>query len=73
MSELQDTINTIQALFDAQKAQLPEGMEDCTIVYKKCSKGHGRLTATNWIDHGCQTCVINDLRNKIEQISVLSQ
>ena len=43
------------------KAQLPEEMEECTILFKKCRKGHGRLTATNWIDQGCPWCEIERL------------
>lgn len=38
------------------KSQLPKGMKHCTIVFKECSQGHGRLTATNWVDHGCLFC-----------------
>lgn len=60
---------------EALLAQLPEGMRHCTIRFIECKKGHGRLTATNWIDHGCQTCELeeacakalaelNDLRTK---------
>jgi hypothetical protein len=37
-------------------AQLPNGMEHCTILFKECEKGHGWLTATNWAQHGCPTC-----------------
>jgi hypothetical protein len=44
------------------KAQLPDGMKHCTILFKECEKGHGRLTATNWIDHGCQQCEIDRLK-----------
>ena len=47
---------------DRLRSQLPEGMERCTIVFQECEKGHGRLTATNWIQHGCQTCEIERLR-----------
>jgi hypothetical protein len=36
--------------------QLPAEMQHCTILFKECENGHGRLTATNWIDHGCPTC-----------------
>src|SRR6185436_14415139 len=46
-------------------SQLPVGMEHCTIVFKECEHGHGRLTAKNWIDHGCQTCEINGLKQEI--------
>lgn len=44
------------------RAQLPEGMKDCTIQFKECEKGHGRLTAANWIDHGCPKCEADRLR-----------
>lgn len=44
------------------KQQLPEEMQDCTIVFKECEKGHGWLTATNWVQHGCPWCERNSLR-----------
>lgn len=43
------------------EAQLPDGMKDCTIVFRECDKGHGRLTATNWVQHSCFVCRINEL------------
>lgn len=43
------------------ETRLPEGMKDCTIVFRECSKGHGRLVATNWIDPGCLFCRIAEL------------
>lgn len=46
--------------------QLPEGMQHCIIQFKECEKGHGRLTATNWIDHGCASCQIERLRAALE-------
>lgn len=36
--------------------QLPDGMKHCTILSKECEKGHGWLTATNWVQYGCPTC-----------------
>lgn len=42
--------------FTTKEAQLPKEMPDCTIVFKECPLGHGRLTATNWIDRGCVIC-----------------
>lgn len=42
--------------------QLPEGMKDCTIWFKECAKGHGRLTAKNWVQHDCWHCEIDRLR-----------
>lgn len=47
------------------RGQLPAGMERCTIVYKKCGKGHGWLTATNWVEFGCPTCERDQLRAKL--------
>ena len=44
--------------------QLPTGMEECTIQFKECPKGHGWLTAANWAQHGCQTCE----RERLERI-----
>jgi hypothetical protein len=44
------------------KEQLPEEMQDCTIRFKECDIGHGWLTATNWIQHGCPTCQIEKLK-----------
>lgn len=44
------------------RAQLPDGMQHCTLVFKECAKGHGWLTATNWVQHGCPTCENAELR-----------
>ena len=44
------------------RAQLPEGMRDCTIRFTECAVGHGRLLATNWLDSGCPYCEIDRLR-----------
>lgn len=43
------------------QAQLPEGMKDCTIQFIQCPKGHGRLTATNWVQRGCDVCRLEGL------------
>jgi hypothetical protein len=50
----------------ALRAQLPETMQDCTIKFLECEKGHGRLTSTNWEDHGCQRCEVEALREKYD-------
>lgn len=42
--------------------QLPQEMQNCTILFKQCAHGHGWLTATNWVQHGCPTCEADDLR-----------
>ena len=53
------------------RAQLPVGMQHCTIVFKRCEHGHGTLTATNWVQHECETCLINSLRAKVASAEVL--
>ncbi len=45
---------------------LPDGMEDRQILFKECERGHGRLTAANWIDHGCPTCERDALREELD-------
>ena len=42
-------------------AQLPCGMADSTIKFLECDAGHGWLTATNWLQHGCPQCRIAKL------------
>jgi hypothetical protein len=51
---------------DRLLTQLPDEMKQCAILFKECEKGHGRLTATNWIDHGCGQCEIERLRAENE-------
>ncbi len=48
-------------------AQLPDGMNHCTILFKECRFGHGWLTATNWVQHGCPTCELEDIKHHIKQ------
>lgn len=60
-------IDELRAERDALIAQLPEGMKHCTILFKECEKGHGRLTATNWVQHGCPTCERDKLAAKLEE------
>lgn len=47
---------------DRLHSQLPDGMGHCTIVFQKCANGHGWLTATNWVQHGCSTCERDQLK-----------
>ncbi len=47
-------------------AQLPDGMKTCTILLKECPKGHGWLTATNWIQHGCMKCEQDRLTAEVD-------
>ncbi len=51
----------------ALRAQLPEGMQNCTIRFKSCHKGHGWLTADNWVQHGCPTCERDALRARAKR------
>jgi regulator of replication initiation timing len=46
--------------------QLPASMPNCKIEFKECEQGHGRLTATNWIDHGCPHCENERLRDLLK-------
>ena len=48
------------------EAQLPDEMKNCTIVFKECAKGHGTLTATNWVQYECATCKIAELQDSFE-------
>lgn len=52
-------------VFMAQQ-QLPEGMRHCTIRFIECEVGHGRLTATNWVDHGCPWCKVGAKDHELE-------
>jgi cobalamin biosynthesis protein CobT len=54
-------ISKLLAERGALLAQLPDEMKHCTIRFIECEKGHGRLTADNWIDHGCKKCQLDAL------------
>lgn len=54
------------------EAQLPEDMKECTIQFKECEKGHGWLTATNWVQHGCPTCRVQELEAALLDIQRLN-
>ncbi len=53
--------------YQALLAQLPEDMKDCTFRFVQCEYGHGRLTASNWIDHGCLWCELLALRKVADE------
>lgn len=61
IAELEEEVNKLQK-------QLPESMQECTIVVKHCPVGHAWLTATNWIQHECPTCERNKLRAEIDRL-----
>ena len=56
-----------EEIIAAKEAQLPDGMKHCTILFKECAKGHGWLTATNWVQHDCPTCTIAAKEAEIAQ------
>lgn len=66
----QDISKALQQQVEALQAQLPAEMQSCTILFKECEKGHGRLTATNWIDYGCQTCVVEALQRERDALKI---
>jgi hypothetical protein len=63
-------IDALTARIAELEAQLPDGMKDCTIQFKECERGHGRLTATNWVQHGCDACRIAELTKPVEDAEV---
>ena len=59
----------VSTAIDAElRRKLPEGMEHCTIVFRECELGHGRLVATNWTDSGCLKCLADDERERCAAI-----
>lgn len=58
----QRRIDELEAENARLRKQLPVEMQDCTILFRECAKGHGWLTATNWVQHGCPTCERERLR-----------
>jgi hypothetical protein len=54
--------DNLSCRLEERSNQLPPEMQDCTIRFIACEKGHGRLTATNWIDPGCQQCRLDAIR-----------
>lgn len=62
-----ERLTEAEAEIERLRSQLPDGMKHCTILFKECEKGHGWLTATNWIDHGCPQCEIERLRGIIDK------
>jgi len=65
MRRLSEDNECKDSLIETLQAQLPAEMPGCTILFKECEKGHGRLTATNWIDHGCGTCALESLKAQL--------
>jgi len=57
----------LRARVEELEAQLPDGMKHCTIIFKECEKGHGRLTAANWVDNGCEWCQLAKVEARAER------
>lgn len=66
---LGDVIEEAADEIESLRAQLPDGMEHCTIQFKECPEGHGHLTATNWVQHDCAQCEIQRLREALEGVA----
>lgn len=66
LNALQARVAELEAERDELLSRLPDGMKHCTIVFKECEKGHGWLTATNWVQHGCPTCERDELRRRVD-------
>lgn len=57
----------LQQRIDQLEKQLPEEMQECTIVFEKCQKGHGHLRGTNWLKLDCPQCRIDELDRKYQK------
>ena len=75
IDQLTVTANTWNRKYDDEciltahlQAQLPEGMQDCTIIFKECEVGHGWLTAKNWKQFDCPTCRIAELEAQLAEL-----
>ena len=62
-------IENLERELAAAQARLPEGMKECTILFKECAAGHGWLTATNWVQHDCSQCKLDAAQQAIEMQS----
>lgn len=62
-------ISELRTALNRALNQLPDGMKHCTIQFKECEHGHGALTATNWIQHPCQICRIEQLESALADIT----
>ena len=73
--EVREQFLEYRGLMEAQRdkllAQLPETMQHCTILSKRCEKGHAWLTATNWFQYECQQCEFDRLEAERDQLKKL--
>lgn len=68
---LADEVERLQARVAELESQLPEEMKHCTIQFRECEKGHGWLTASNWVQHECATCERDELRRRVDVLSAV--
>ena len=61
-------IETLKERVAQLESQLPDGMQHCTITFHQCAKGHGWLSATNWIQHGCSKCERDRLEEGVQAL-----
>jgi hypothetical protein len=65
------SIEEVDALIDRideLEGQLPDEMQDCTIVFEPCDKGHGTLRGTNWLKVDCPYCRIDELTYLVTEL-----
>ncbi len=62
IDDFQDEIERLQK-------QLPPEMQKCTIRFVECDRRHhGRLMATNWVQHECPQCKIERLEDRLRAV-----
>ena len=64
--KLRQKVSDADEVIAGLENQLPEGMEDCIIEFHECSKGHGRLIATNWVYFDCLVCKLKAAKQKVK-------
>lgn len=65
IDELQENSITDAGIIAELEARLPAEMSHCSIRFVECEAGHGRLTASNWVDEGCNRCRIVGLEASV--------
>jgi len=68
LDKLTEQLKQRDATNKEQAEKLPEGMKDCTIIFKECPVGHGTLTAKNWVQHGCLVCENKEKADRIAEL-----
>jgi hypothetical protein len=66
-----ERVEALEAECSRLQAQLPSEMQDCTILFVECEKGHGRLTAKNWVGRDCHWCAIEKLKEALKPFAAI--